>query len=462
MKFKYNPFESTSIAPLVIFRIFFGLAMTYSTGRFVVLGWIKKQYIDTTFHFSYYFFDWLPYPNQFVIYSLFFFLLTSSIGILFGYLYDYCKYVFFISFNYIELLDKTYYLNHYYLVSLLSILILFLPLANTFSLDSYLKNEKKNITPRWHIDILKFQFAIVYLFAGIAKINHSWLFEGLPLKIWLPTFYYIPVIGPYMSLEITSIFISWMSMLFDLFIIIFMLIKRTRLLGYITIIIFHFITGYLFSIGVFPLIMSLGMIIFFSSEFNQKIVNKLEILLQKSNFNIHRKNLLSNNIKNYKNYIFTYKHFNFNEIKQKLTTFFIVIYVLFQILIPLRYLLYPCDLFWTEQGYRFSWRVMLVEKTGTATFWITDPKTGIEKYIINSEYLNNYQELQMSFQPDMILEFAHYLQKKYSTNDYKITKIRAEVFVSLNGKQSKLLFDPQLNLCHLNDSFSNKSWIYCK
>ena len=43
-----------------------------------------------------------------------------------------------------------------------------------------------------------------------------------------------------------------------------------------------------------------------------------------------------------------------------------------QILIPFRSLIYPGELFWTEEGYRFSWRVMLMEKAGYASFKIVD------------------------------------------------------------------------------------------
>ena len=36
-----------------------------------------------------------------------------------------------------------------------------------------------------------------------------------------------------------------------------------------------------------------------------------------------------------------------------------------QVIFPLRYIFYPGELFWHEQGYRFSWRVMLMEKEDT-------------------------------------------------------------------------------------------------
>jgi hypothetical protein len=38
--------------------------------------------------------------------------------------------------------------------------------------------------------------------------------------------------------------------------------------------------------------------------------------------------------------------------------------------------------------------------------------------------------------------------------------VRAEVYVTLNGKPSQLLFDDQLNLLEIKDSFSPKTWLY--
>lgn len=43
-------------------------------------------------------------------------------------------------------------------------------------------------------------------------------------------------------------------------------------------------------------------------------------------------------------------------------------YFAFQILFPWRYLLYDGNIFWTEEGYRFAWRVMLMEKQEQAPF----------------------------------------------------------------------------------------------
>ncbi|MEM7657266.1 MAG: HTTM domain-containing protein, partial [Bacteroidota bacterium] len=51
--------QPISIAPLVSFRLAFGLVMLYSTLRYMSLGWIDYQLVDPLLHFSYFGFDWV-------------------------------------------------------------------------------------------------------------------------------------------------------------------------------------------------------------------------------------------------------------------------------------------------------------------------------------------------------------------------------------------------------------------
>ena len=102
---------------------------------------------------------------------------------------------------------------------------------------------------------------------------------------------------------------------------------------------------------------------------------------------------------------------------------------------------------------------MLMEKAGTATFFIRDSKTGREGEVVNSEFLNPHQEKQMAMQPDMILQFAHFLKKHYEKNGVNAPAVRAEVYVTLNARPSQLLIDPNIDLTKLRDSWSHKTWI---
>ncbi|MEM9391412.1 MAG: HTTM domain-containing protein, partial [Bacteroidota bacterium] len=189
--------QSTSIAPLVVFRVVFGLVMSFSTLRYMWMGWVDTQLVDPILHFSYYGFDWVEPLPRVGMYSVFGIMLISCIGILLGCFYRITSVVFFLCFTYVELIDITYYLNHYYFVSIIAFLMILAPAHRCFSLDVK-RNPGLLLTtvPRWTVDIFKFQIAIVYIFAGLAKINYDWLIHALPLSIWLPAKTSVPVIGP--------------------------------------------------------------------------------------------------------------------------------------------------------------------------------------------------------------------------------------------------------------------------
>ena len=187
--------KNTSSSPLSVFRFFFGFLMCISIIRFWSKGWIKELYIDPTFHFSYYGFEWVK-PLGDTTYLLFFICFISSFFICIGLKYRFSIILFFLTFTYIELMDKTTYLNHYYFVSILSFLLIFLPANSSYSVDSYLSKKSFSHTPKWCVDSIKLLLFIVYFYAGLAKINKDWLMEAQPLKIWLTTGRYdLPIIG---------------------------------------------------------------------------------------------------------------------------------------------------------------------------------------------------------------------------------------------------------------------------
>ena len=110
---------------------------------------------------------------------------------------------FFILFSYTELLDLTNYLNHYYLITLLSFIMIFLPMNNCFSLDA--KRLKLPVcVPRWTLTVLRLQVGLVYFFAGLSKIKYDWLIRAEPMKIWLSTCENIPFIGKLLAMSFTS------------------------------------------------------------------------------------------------------------------------------------------------------------------------------------------------------------------------------------------------------------------
>lgn len=435
--------QSTEAAPLAVFRIFFGLMMFFSIVRFWANGWIDKLYIQPQFFFSYFGFEWVkPLGNW--TYGLFVICGISALAVAFGYRYRLAIISFFLSFSYIELMDKTTYLNHYYFISLLSFLMIFLPAHHYFSADAYRhENIRQQFIPRWTIDSIKLLLGIVYFYAGLAKLNSDWLVNAMPLKIWLPGRYDLPLLGGLMQQEWVHYSFSWTGAAYDLAIPFLLLAKRTRPYAFVMVVVFHVLTRVLFPIGMFPYIMIVSSLIFFDAPLHQSILKFISKWL-KISYGTFQNGVALNQ-----------SFWDSQGLKRKLVAGFFII----QLLLPFRHYLYPGELFWTEEGFRFSWRVMLMEKAGYANFKVINKKTGKRFYVNNSDFLTSFQEKQMSFQPDFILEYAHYIKEHFERQGHENIGVYVESYVALNGRKSELYIDPEIDLTQEKESFKHKSWI---
>lgn len=443
--------QQVPIAPLATFRVLFGFMMFVGVVRLVAKGWVREFYIDPVVYFPFYGFEWVKPPGETGIWIIVFLMALGALGVMLGLYYRLSAAIFFLAFTYVELIDKTYYLNHYYFVSLVSLAMVFLPAHRYFSLDAS-RNPLivRSHIPRWHIGIIKLQLAFVYFFAGIAKLNPAWLFDAMPLKIWLQGQTDLPLIGPLFDLPWIPYLFSWFGAFYDLTIVLFLLMPRTRWWAYAAVIVFHALTGMLFNIGMFPVIMILATLIYFSPQFHEQLIQFIRKIGRASTAATE--------------YLPLKQGKTAGNAGLYLTAAFFAI----QVLLVFRFVLYPGNLYWTEQGYRFSWRVMLVEKAGTAFFFVTDSETGGRIEVNNRDFLTITQEKQMSFQPDMILQYAHFLRDHFKNKeivvrgDTLIIKepiVTAEVYVRLNNSGSRLLIDPEVDLARIEDSFRHKHWI---
>jgi hypothetical protein len=443
-------FRGVSTTPLVAFRIIFGTLMLFGTVRFVAKGWVNDLYIVPDFHFTYFGFDWVkPLPGEWM-YLPFFLLIAASIGVILGFRYRLSAILQFVCFTYIELLDKTNYLNHYYFVSIVAFLLCWMPAHADFSIDAKQHPAIRRTTiPGWTILLLQVQLGIVYCCAGIAKLHSDWLFHAQPLKIWLQAFRDTPYIGSWFAASWLAFVFSWFGCIYDLTIPFFLSHRKTRTAAYFFVVVFHVVTWLLFPIGVFPWVMIFSTLIFFPAAFHEKWIGWLK---RRTDWKP----------------VTALRSWSPSPTRKRLIAFALGTYLLFQVLVPFRYLLYPGDLFWTEEGFRFSWRVMLMHKDGYATFYIVDPKTKGSIQIRNEDYLTANQVDQMATQPDMILQFAHHLGKQfqdtvitYGTQRVHLQNpaVEAEVYVTLNGRPNQLYISRRTNLMNETYTLKHRTWV---
>lgn len=426
-----------SIAPLVTFRIVFGLLMFFSIARFWLRGWITSVYVEPRFHFTYMGFDWVHPMGSAGMHALFALLGLSALFVTLGLFYRLSIIFFFLAFTYVELLDVTTYLNHYYFISLVSFIMIWLPANAAYSLDSRFRPSiARSLVPAWTINLLRFQMACVYFFAGVAKLNPDWMLEAIPMRIWLPAKTHLPIVGPLMYETWVAYLFSWFGAFYDLFIAFFLIYPRTRRVAYLFVIIFHTATAIFFPmIGVFPYVMMTCSLIFFSAGFHEKLLGYLPGYAPVASLAPY-----------------TYRH-------PTALRYAVYIFVAMQLLLPFRYILYPGKLFWHEQGFRFSWRVMLMEKSGSTYFTVRDTVSGKYYEVNNREFLTPLQEKMMSTQPDLILRYAHYLAARYRERGVENPGVYGEVYVALNGQRSQLFIDTTVNLATQPLSFKHYSWV---
>ena len=135
------------------------------------------------------------------------------------------------------------------------------------------------------------------------------------------------------------------------------------------------------------------------------------------------------------------------------------LFLSFQLVFPWRYVCYPGKLYWTEEGYRFSWRVMLMEKNGDTSIVLKDPKTGRRKEVNQKEYLTDFQRQQMRTQPDMILQFCNYIGDDFKNKNGYNPEIYVKSRISLNGKRSKPFTDYAIDVYNAPSNILETLWI---
>ena len=121
-------------------------------------------------------------------------------------------------------------------------------------------------------------------------------------------------------------------------------------------------------------------------------------------------------------------------------------HLVLQTLIPLRAFVESRDVAWTEEGFRFAWRVMAMEKAGMATFRLRDPTTGEAWTVDPRAELTKLQTSMMATQPDMIADYARHLAVEARRAGHADVEVRADVFVSLNGRPNRRFVDPDADL----------------
>jgi hypothetical protein len=423
-------FQPVDGASLFFVRVTFGLVVLWECWRYLDAGWIASLYIDPEFYFHYYGFEWVrPWSGNGMYWhfaALALFAALSAAGLL----YRVASIALFLAFTYVFLLDQTRYLNHFYVVSLLALLLAFMPAHRSFSLDARLGLVRRSeFVPAWSLFLLRAQVAIVYFYAGIAKLDSDWL-RGDPMGAWVAGRDDFPIIGRFFRHASAGLVFSWGGLAFDLLIVPLIAWRRTRPYAFVAAVLFHLMNAKLFSIGIFPWLMLAVSTVFFDPGWPRKVFAFIDR---------------------------TPGEAPAASPARRLVLALGGAYLALQLAVPLRHHLYPGPVAWTEEGHRFSWRMKLRDKEASVRLTTRDKKTG-ETWTEALGDLTTKQRRTMAAHPDMILQYVQHLAEIYREEGRDV-EIYATARVSLNGRAPQLMVDPTVDLARQPRDLRHASWI---
>ena len=435
MKLNQRLFLPTDNIGLVLFRIAFGFLMCFHCIDYLADGSVFRLYIEPPFTFNFIGFDFLqPLPGNGMYY---YFGLMALLGILImiGYRYRLVSTLFALLWTALYLMQKSGYNNHHYLVLLISWLMVLMPANRNLSVDAYLnKSIKTDYCEQWIYWLFIIQIGIVYFFAAASKLTPDW-YSGKFIEIRFSRWSMHPSLGFIYGNKLFQLFISYAGIVFDFLIVPLLLWRRTRALAVIASILFHLFNSFTFHIGIFPYLSIAFLLLFIDPATLRKV-------------------FLRNNITTLKAYE------NLKPVNHKIKLIFFYSYLLVQLLMPMRYLMYPGNVFWTEEGYRMSWKMMLRTKSGTVYFRVKDPVTKQEWKEEPGKIFQLPHMMWLSGSPDIIWQYAQRLKRSYQAKGIANPEVYAIGKVSMNRKPAQALVDSTINLAAEKwQPFTHSAWI---
>lgn len=435
MTLKEKFFQPIDNSQLVLFRILYGFFITAEAWGAIMTGWVRRVLVEPQMNFPFLDFDFLhPLPGNGMY---FYFFLMGCFGwmVTLGYRYRIGIIGYTIMWAGVYFMQKTSYNNHYYLMVLFNFIFCFMPANRYASFDAKQQRvETKNYCPQWCVWWFKAMILTVYFYSAVAKMYPGWL-TAEPIKIWFSAKAHFPIIGKLLIQEWFQYFVAWGGITFDLLVGPALLWKKTRKYAFITSLFFHAFNSAVFHVGVFPYLGISFSVLFFEA----KTIRKL-FFRRKKPFDQDEARVTWN--------------------KSPIVLGLISAFLLIQILLPLRHWYFKGDVNWTEEGHRLAWHMMLRIKAGSIFIYIEDEETNIRQSVDLSQYLTPKQTRAIATRPDMMWYFVQHLKQDYYAKGRTNFGIYAVSYVSLNGAESRPLYDPEYNLVNAEwNKFSENDWV---
>ncbi|MGB7345812.1 MAG: HTTM domain-containing protein [Pirellulaceae bacterium] len=420
-------------------------------------------FLKPRFLFKYAGFEWVQlWPGNGIAWH-FFVTKIAAIMLVIGLLTRISAAVLCGSVAYVLLVERQIYLNHYYLLSCLAGLMVFLPAGRRLSVDSLIGIERKSLVfKRWQLWLLRFQVGIPYVYGAFAKMNGDWM-AGQPAKFFLDERQHIPIARFFQQLPSAPLAFAWGGMLYDLLVVPMLLYRRTRWLAVLMSLVFHVANSQLFVIGVFPWFMLAAVIVFFPEDTLAKFRGFTTRLWQWW-------------ISKYSDSPASLRETVFLQTSERATVlpstdakqaasrlgkvgfYLAVTYVCVQLVLPLRHWGLPGNPSWNERGHRFAWRMMLRRKVHLTTFKVVTPD-GAYQFFPSTVVMTPYQSEHAEHNPELVRQAAVEMKKLAAEAGVDDAKVYCLCLMSLNGRRPVPIIDPSIDLTTAKRGWFVDSWV---
>ncbi len=412
---------------LVLFRIALGALIAIECFGAIFTGWVHQVFVAPQFTFTFIGFEGLHVLLGPPMYAWFALMGIAGILVMVGLWYRAAIVAFAVMWAVCHVMQKSSYNNHYYLLLLVAGLMAVSPAHRWASVDCRRRPELRSPScPHWCVLVFIAQTALVYFYAAVAKLDADWL-EGRPLAIWLGQKRDYPVVGALYEIEWLPVALAWGGLMFDALIVPALLWRRTRWWAFGAAIFFHLFNSITFGIGIFPFF-ALSLCVFFFPRASVRA----RFFPGKPNGDAGSQQVVV-------------------RTRDRVLLWGLAVYFALQVALPLRHHLYDGDVTWTEEGHRFSWRMMLRTKSGTVSYLVRDAAAGREwdvspQSFVELGVLTQKQVWRMPGRPEHVWQFGQYLADHYAAIAGGPVEVYARTEVSLNGRPAQAIVDPSVNL----------------
>lgn len=442
----FKPIDASSLA---VFRMMFGGLFLFESVNYGLFLCLDCMYRSSSLLFKYHRFEWVKLWPGIGLELTFLVLGLSSICVMLGLYYRIAMIVCTLCFSYLFFLDQALYLNHFYLAILFCCIMIFLPAHRYWSLDARRKPEiASNTVPAWSRLWLVVQLEIVLIHAGLVKLNLDWL-NLEPMRLWMNAqSQNSHAIFQWLTQDPGIALASYGVVILHIVGAPLLLWRKTRLIVFLIYCVFHTINALVFNIGIFPWMTVAATLMLFDPNWPKQFYAWIRA---KQGVSVSS-GLAAQPIKH-------------ESSSSQLATFRNTVIVLFiiswwatQILVPLRHWTIPGNVAWNEGGHRFSWRMKLRDKRGTAKFYVVVNKK--PSLVIDAkEHLNRRQVRKMSCNPDLIWQFAQFLDTEYTINPDDDVQVYVSAMCSLNTREPASLINRLIDLSEIERTEPVQNWI---